>query len=135
MVEYICHNKVDFMRLFITFLLTLFLALPAAWTGDLSLLYAGQPASEETAHACCHREAPDCSIGVAAYCCQSQVPVAPVPVAQALPPAPSASLALLTPDLPVIEQLTGDPLVGCFAPVPLTAPPPALYQLHRAYRI
>ncbi|MBI2502415.1 MAG: hypothetical protein HYW07_04175 [Candidatus Latescibacteria bacterium] len=125
------------MRPIITLLLSFLLALPAAWAADFQALCAGQPASEEVAHACCHHQAPDCNTGAmtAAYCCQSDVPTAPLPASQAIPPAPSVSVLLLAPDLPLIEHLAGEHLLTCFAPAPSAAPPPALYQLHRAYRI
>lgn len=123
------------MRPLVTLLLSFFLALPA--TGDLSSLCAGQAGSEETAHACCHQQAPDCNSGAitAAYCCQSQVPVAPVPASQALPPAPYAAGAFWSPDLLVPEFATfAFPLLCPVFSVPDTRPS-ALYQLHHSYRI
>lgn len=125
------------MRPFITLFLSFFLALPAIQYADSQALCPGQPASAETAHACCHHQAPDCNTGAmtAAYCCQSEVPTVPASAPQAIPPVPSVSVVLLTPDLPVIEHLAGDHLLHRFASVLLGAPPPALYQLHRAYRI
>ena len=125
------------MRPIIPLLLSFFLALPAARAAEFQALCAGQSASEEVAHACCHQQVPDCNTGVmtAAYCCQSEAPTAPLPASQAIPPAPSVSVVLLTPDLPLIEHLAGEHLLSCFAPAPPSAPPLALYQLHRAYRI
>lgn len=125
------------MRPFITFLLSFFLALPAVRGADVQALCAGQAASEGTAHGCCHQKTPNCNTGAmtAAFCCQSEAPTAPVPASQALLPAPSVAVVLLTPDLPLIEHLAGEPLHNWFAPAPLAAPPPALYLLHQSYRI
>jgi hypothetical protein len=125
------------MRPFIALFLSFFLALPAAWAGELALLCARLPAAEETTHACCQQEVPDCSAGAmsGACYCPSPMPSAPVTVPPAIAPAPSVSAALLTPELPVIEHLVGDPLSGCLALSPPAVPPSPLYQLHRAYRI
>lgn len=125
------------MRAFAALFLALLLALPAAQAADFQALCAGQTASGAMAHACCHHRTHACNTETltAAYCCQPQVPSSPVPISQTLPPAPVVSALQLTPDLPLVEHLAGDHLLNVFAPPPLTAPPPALYQLHRAYRI
>jgi hypothetical protein len=123
------------MRPFLALFMSFSLALPVAQAAGYAPLCAGQPVEE--AHSCCHPQAPACDTGTlsAAYCCPGDVPATPVPAAQAIPPAPAALGALLSPDLPLIEQLAGDQPGKGFVPVPSVAPLPALYQLHRAYRI
>ena len=120
------------MRVLVALLSALLVSLPCA--GSLPALCGDRSAPADEAPSCCQHQAHACSPNQpVSYCCPGEAAPTPLPLAQVTMPAP-----LPAPELVAIA-MPGPIFTSRLAVFHPATPPgsyrPALYLLHRSYRI